>query len=288
MLPSPHHEPLMSLVTATEAALAAAGVDGAIIHLSALPPGDPGLRWFPLEGSHPLDLLLGFLAPPHWRALGASFPSSARYLDDTGHLVAPDAGGRPDDVTVTVLLDRSGGAVELMRRGDVVAPLPDPPQGEIADACRRALGLATAPPPATTLGLLTLTWLDRVVDHAGRAEAVSRLRTWAAVAQLHPAGAAQGHRAAATRSPVALAASAATLAEAWPWARLRAHPSALALPGPQLSTAEAAWMDDGMWARWLLSRLPAVDDMVAAVHGLLSPAIAEGVVTVVRASRGQW
>jgi hypothetical protein len=287
MHPSPHHDALMSLVTATEAELAAAGVDGAIIHLSALAPEGQGLTWFPLEGSHPLDLLLGFLAPPHWRALGVSCQGDAHLLG-AGQPAAPAPRTQPHRATVTVLLDRSGGSAGLLRRGPAATTLPGPPQGEIADACRRALGLATAPPPATTLDLLTLTWLDRVVDLAGRAETASRLRTWAAVARLHPAAAAEGHRAAATVSPVALAASAATLADAWPWARLRAHPSALALPGRLPSAAEAAWMDDGMWARWLLSRLPAADDLVAAVDGLLPPAIAEGVVVVVRASRGRW
>jgi hypothetical protein len=44
-------------------------------------------------------------------------------------------------------------------------------------------------------------------------------------------------------------------------------------------------MDDGMWARWLLSRLPGRDDLLAAVHALLPAGLAEGVDQVAGAAR---
>jgi hypothetical protein len=84
--------------------------------------------------------------------------------------------------------------------------------------------------------------------------------------------------------PASLAGAAAALARAWPWARLRADPSVLDVTGPPPTADVAAWMDDGMWARWLLARLPTPDDLMAAVHALLPAALAEGVEIVARAA----
>ncbi|MBN2622126.1 MAG: hypothetical protein JXA83_02100 [Acidimicrobiales bacterium] len=283
MRPSPDHDHLMALAAAADADLSAIGADGAILRLSDLVALPEAFTWFPLEGSHPLDLLLGFRAPPHWRALGVSCDGRTHRLDASGRY--DDTATDSDDVTVTILVGRDGAAAGLLRRGGQVTPQPGRPQGAVADACRRALGVTTAPPPSSTLGLWTLSWLDRIVDVATRADGAARLRSWAAVAELHAATGLDGHGAVATSAPVALAASAATLAEAWPWARLRAEPAVVDVPGPQPSPALAAWMDDGMWARWLLSRLPRLDDLVAAVHALLPPVLAEGVGIVVEAAR---
>jgi hypothetical protein len=156
----------------------------------------------------------------------------------------------------------------------------------VADACRRALGLPTSPPPASTLGLWTLAWLDRVVEAASQADAGSAPTTWSALAALHAAAGPPGERAAPAPDPASLAVAGCDLAEAWTWARLRADPAVVDLPGPLPSPRLAAWMDDGMWARWLLSLLPAADDLVSAVHALLPPALAEGVAVVAQAAWG--
>jgi hypothetical protein len=296
--PTPDPELLMAYLRSADADLAAAGADGAIIRLSELPPGAASFGWFPLDGAHPLDVLLGFVAPPHWRALGMSTAGHARPLDQLGGpsrgptaaggafaspspaasaTAAPDGDGDGVAVTVTVLVDRSGAAAGLMRRGDVVTPLPGRPDGLVADACRRALGLPTSPPPASTLVLWTLAWLDRVVDAAGRADAATRLTSWPAVARLHLAATVPDATSPGALGPAALAGAAAALARAWPWGRLRRDPSGADVPGPPPSPQLAQWMDDGMWARWLLSRLPAADDLLSAVHALLPPTLAEQV-----------
>jgi hypothetical protein len=46
-------------------------------------------------------------------------------------------------------------------------------------------------------------------------------------------------------------------------------------------------MDDGMWARWLLSRLPGRADLLAAVRALLPVRLAEGVEVVAQAAWGR-
>jgi capsular polysaccharide biosynthesis protein len=84
----------------------------------------------------------------------------------------------------------------------------------------------------------------------------------------------------------ALARAAVRWAAAWPWSRLRAEPAAFDVPWLDRTPALAAWMDDGMWARWLLSALPQVDDLRAAVHDLLCERLAAAVDEVVTASCG--
>ena len=279
MHPSPDHDPLMTFVRAADADLSAAAVDGAILRISDLAPITECFTWFPLDGTHPLEVLLGFVAPPHWRALGVSCAGRAHSLDAAGRPRRDAAGApvAPDDVTVTVLVDRAGAAAGVMRRDDHATPLPGRPEGAVADACRRALALPTSPPPPSTLGLWTLAWLDRVVDLASRADAGSRLESWSAVAGLHAAAGPPGAQPPAALDPVALAAAADALAQAWTWSRLRDDPAVADVPGPPPSPDLAAWMDDGMWARWLLSRLPAADDLLTAVRALLPPVLADGV-----------
>jgi hypothetical protein len=89
---------------------------------------------------------------------------------------------------------------------------------------------------------------------------------------------------------VALALDAAALAEAWPWGRLRAEPALADLPGSPPSPALAQWMDDGMWARWLIRELPPAADLLEATRALLSPVVADAIDLVVAAAAdsGGW
>ena len=261
---------LVALATGADAELAEHRIDGALIRVAP----DGTLSWRSLHGAHPLQVLVGFVAPPEWAAIGVSNAGWAHPLDATGR-----PRRRPDapSVQVTVLFSRSGVAVGVLRKGAGVSELPDPPEGVVADACRRALVLPTAPPPATTAELWALTWLDRIVEVAARAGGPAHLAAWPAVAALHPAAGPPPHPA----DPSALAAAAVALAEAWPWSRLRSEPSVVDVPGVGRPADLAAWMDDGMWARWLLAGLPGWTDALAAVHALLPPAMAIAVTDTV-------
>jgi hypothetical protein len=304
MSPSPSPPPDLSLaahVADADATLAGYGSrapTAALLRVSApdaYPPAE--LACYPIDPAHPLELLVGFVAPPHWWALGVS-------TCGVGHVVAADGrvvrrAGSPE-VRATVLIDRSGDGTGLIRRGDELTPMPGRPDGPVADACRRALGLATAPPPATTVGLWTRCWLDRVVDAAlsagrgtGGAEGADGaggggpgLRTWRDVTRLHPAASVVIRWSGLDLSPDpdALAYAARALADAWPWARLRADPAVLDVPGPLPEPGEAAWMDAGMWARWVLAAFPGLDDLLDAACSLLPPNLAEAVHQVVEAS----
>jgi hypothetical protein len=277
---------LAACVDMADAALAPTTSDAAILRVASLgAEGPDDLAWFPLEGGHPLDVLLGFVAPDHWVALGVSTPGHAHPVGDDGRV---DRSTDPSPIRVTVLFDRSGRAAGRLRQSGEVAALPGSPEGVVADACRRCLGLATGPPPATTALLWTVSWLDRLVDAAGVATTSPRPPSWTDVARLHPAVSSPrpGTEADVGPEPGALAAATVALAEAWPWSRLRADPSLVDVPGPLPEPHVIRWMDDGMWARWLLSTFPAVGDLVAAVCGLLPGRVARAVVEAVDGSLG--
>ena len=78
-----------------------------------------------------------------------------------------------------------------------------------------------------------------------------------------------------------------SLADAWPWSRLRADPAVVDVPGPLPDARVVAWMDDGMWARWLLAAFPALGDLVDAACSLLAPNLARAARQVVQASIGR-
>jgi hypothetical protein len=252
------------------------------------PPGE--LASFPIDPIHPLDLLLGFVAPAHWWALGVSSCGRQHSMGSDGRVLR--SAGSPR-VRITVLIDRSGGAATLLRRGDQRTALPGPPDGTVADACRRALGLETAPPPATTAGLWTRCWLDRVVDTLAPSSGAggdARPPTWRDLTRLHPAssvGATRWSGFGLGPDADTLADATRALADAWPWSRLRADPAVADVPGPLPDPRVVAWMDDGMWARWLLATFPALDDLVDAACSLLAPSLARATRQVVEASIGR-
>jgi hypothetical protein len=268
--PVPGRDALVALATAAHEQLADDPRD-ALLRMHETAPVAECLGWKSLEGVHPVDALLGFVAPDDWRAIGVC---------TTGRALSP---GGTEAVTVTLLVDRAGTAASVLQRGGALEVLPGRPDGMVADACRRALGLPTAPPPGSSLVLWTLTWLDRVVAEAHDRVPGQPAPSWAAVARLHPASSGPG-------DPVALALDAAALAEAWPWGRLRAEPALADLPGSPPSASLAQWMDDGMWARWLIRELPPAAELLEATRALLPAVMADAVDLVVAAAvdGGGW
>ena len=199
---------------------------------------------------------MGFVAPPDWRAVGVCTAGLAHRPGST----AP--------VRITLLVDRGGASASVLHHDEGAAGvevLPGRSEGIVADACRRALGLPTRPPPQSSLPLWTATWLDRVVTAATGREPGRPELSWAAVARLHPASTGPA-------DPITLALAAAALAEAWPWHRLRAEPSVADVVGAVPDAAVAAWMDDGMWARRVAEGLAPIADLLDATRVLLAPA----------------
>ncbi len=132
------------------------GGEGMLVHIAPAADGwNIGVR--DLEGAPPADLLLGFVAPDEWVALGVATGGWAHPLD-----VAPSVATRRQRVAVATIVLRAGPVVGRMRMGDEVLRTP-PAYGLSLDALQRALRLPTAPPLHPTGVLFATSWLAQIV-----------------------------------------------------------------------------------------------------------------------------
>jgi hypothetical protein len=236
------------------------------------------------EGQHPLDVLVGFRAPAAWVGLGVicfgwASPVADDDLDAARHTIT---GRRPSQhperrrVRVTTLVDRDGEerATATLEDGTVVD---EPGTGTVTDALRRALGVPTAPPPVGTAELFAAVWLADLA--AGR-----RARTWAEAALRHPS-----MRLLADRfprpQPEELIGCGRSLHRTMTWERLRqrAADGRVDLDVPGIDASVAAWMDDGMFARWVLGTVPPLPRLLADVAAVLRPDVVRRVRRTLRA-----
>lgn len=210
----------------------------------------------PASASGPLHDLLGWRAPPDWAAL----------VVVSGAEVADHHAGR-ERGTVALVVTRAGGQSAFLRRDDGPPEELDPGHGRVLDACRRALGLGTAPPRATVQDMWVVRWLDHLVEALASGEEVGPAEATA----LHPLAELLGpgdDLASLAWSHLARAS----------WADLRwlaaQRDRAADEPDEELLTAALArWMDDGMVQRWLMDALPGRGELLAALADLASPAV---------------
>jgi hypothetical protein len=216
-----------------------------------------------------IETLAGFDAPAEWLALGVVTEGNAHHMD------RPDETA-PRRVRCVHLVDRAGASASVLRlQGDEQKALEGgEPQGRIDDVCRRALGLATAPPARSSLELWALLWLDRVVA-AARATPGTRLQ-WPAVAALHPAVAVVvdddgGRGREATQKLQRLA---EVLAEVHTWSVLRRSCAEGDWPVDEVPGPIAAWLDDGAFSRWVLGGFPPIALMTRVACSHVAPSAA--------------
>lgn len=245
-------------------------------------PSEVEIARRPLAVDHPLEALLGFTAPAGWLALGLTGPGTAVPLGPS----AADDDNRPT-VAFTILLDRSGQGAGVMQSEESVTRLPGAPEGLLGDAFRRALGLPTAPPPPDTVDLWLRCWLDHLVEAIAFLGNARHYQSWAAVSAVHPVATVWGLDG-PVGAPVALADATRRLAEAWPWDRLRKEPDVLDTPGPPLPPDITTWMDDGMFARWIMAAFPSWEQLANAAAQLLPPAVATTIAETVVAAGISW
>ena len=144
--------PLLELVTSLATSLAEDPPDGgALVFVASGGTTGGALRVRPLDG-HPLEALVGLVAPEEWDALGVVVHGTARHLD-------PAAGAPPERVVSSLFVLRSGQVVGRTLGVDSKLALDAPACGLVLDALFRTFGLPT-PAPESDAG----TWNEL---HAG-------------------------------------------------------------------------------------------------------------------------
>jgi len=206
------------------------------------------IRSTPLEG-HPVDVLTGFTAPPEWFGVGVLTGGWLRHFD------APRDGTRMRmvalvcrDGTELAGIRVAGGELELMESRAV---------GVMADTLRRVLELPTDPPEVTIDEWMAVCWLQLIVQQTRRGTRATKLR-WRDAARLHPAVRTMG-------APVErLAVEGPRTAAQMSWEGLRrAH--------AREGDTTAAWMDEGMFARWQVGGRPPLSRLLQQARRRLTP-----------------
>lgn len=283
----PQPDRLDRLVTLLDAASAEGGwhQPHRLVSVEPDPERDPrafafGFRTLD-EGQHPLDLLLGFVAPPAWTAFGVvcfGWAAPGTDVDMARHSMA---GSRPSlhpdrlRVRVTTIVDRRGRerATAALEDGTVVD---EPGAGAVTDALRRALRVPTAPPPVGTEELFAAVWLAELA-------AAGRPLGWPEAALLHPAMRllAAGYP---RPQPEELISCARSLHRAMTWEKLRTRAATGRFDaGPEIDKALAAWMDTGMFSRWVLGGMAPLPHLLGQCATALTPGVLRRVRRALRA-----
>lgn len=228
-----------------------------------------------LRGGDPARELRGFRAPDDWWAFGVASAGTVRSL--------PDGAPLTEGATFVHLVSRSGASVTRIESADgepLVRHDEPPAEGRVADACRRVLGLATPSPPADSRLLWALLWLDRV-------SAVALARpddppTWPEVARLYASDDTLLQTYLADHLDDHLVEFGNALGQAWSWSRLRERATVEGLAVAGLSPGDAAWTDEGAFARILLEAYPELDDLLGTLGAVLDESVARQVLDVLR------
>ncbi len=203
-----------------------------------------------LDGHDVVDSLVGFHAPESWHAFGIAAPATAHRIDGF-------VGAR--QVTLTVLAMRDGTTCNAMLDDDGVETFGDPSgDGRILDACRRVLGLPTAPPSTSVAGWTVLHWLDAAVAAVLAAD-LGHHADWRQVRRLDRA-----------RQFVDL-----------PWSVVRGDVIAQRIVIPGIDVEAARWMDDGMFSREVMTAYPPVSELLDDLRALLPPNVYQRLLAVV-------
>lgn len=199
-----------------------------------------------------MDGLLGWRAPATCRAIGAIAGGWATRLDDDG----PDNGQPAGRCRVACVMDRGGRiAARTEIGGRVIGEAPT--AGRMVDCMFRCFGLATAPPEAPAVQMLTRLWLTEIIDTS---RLLGRRLRWADAIRLHPAA---RTIAAGDRQPDDDFEHILTLAgRCLSWGRMRRQCARGDWVHPSIDASLADWMDDGMFARWALGGLPGTDALL--------------------------
>ena len=233
-------------------------------------PG-PALR---LERSSDPRFLIGWVAPPECVAVA---------LVATGRAYVADGAGGAESlacdmarVRLCCVLSRSGRIGWTMTGTRGRSGTAAPAEGKLLDALRRCFALPTSRPETPAAELHAAAWAASVLEQAIESP---RQLTWADVARAHPLARLLGGDLPRFRGGPAggsddLADLLRVAANAWSWEEIRLQACAGNLPA-LANPAVAAWMDEGMFSRWLLARVPPLDQLLGALRAYLTPSAAD-------------
>ena len=260
--------------------------DTVSIHIPEKPPEDV------------VETLFGFVAPPSWDALII-----------VAHGRAYSNGEEEDDVTIGFGLGRKGEEISVLHRKTEVVVSTLSAEGRVLDCCRRAFGLSTPPAQEGIVELFIASWLGRIFraaggdigdwgDEANRWEdeasrwgdeagqevpssgSVAAL-DWPSLAKLHPLTAESDTAKGDTEqsntaqsdvlSPEDIGTRARELCRNGSWSRLRGAVASGEMPHSSITSEQAAWMDDSMFARWCLAAFPESNELAFRLGELLTP-----------------
>jgi hypothetical protein len=242
-------------------------------------PVDAEVDLILLDGPDPAADLFGLVAPTSWTAFGVVASGRVR-----------SHGVEPSEVLVGTLVSRRGQQVTLTRGwGDstdrpledalagalegegppsrLVDTNADEPSGRIPDACRRVLGLPTAPPQSGLLELWATLWLEGLLASL---LAEPRACSWAEAVGRFPIGV--GGRPAPSDDDASVTRrllDAADVVDAWTWDELRQIHARGTIAALGIDPDQAAWMDDGMFSREVLGGLPLLGELATELTALV-------------------
>jgi hypothetical protein len=258
------------------------GMQSALAYMTTPPPDDDpngtvDIGYKDLDGEHAGDALLGVRAPSEWWALATITNGWAAPMSDDDLVLAPRGqvatrpSSHPDATRVRsiTVVTRNGEIVSRMHSADGTIHTDEPGSGFVLDAMLRVFELPTPPPAIPVQELYISLWLT-LVSRAGVTAADARRPplTWRQAIRLHPA---ISDSLPTTTTPAALASSVAGALDRldWPTVRRWARRGSLqSLCEPDL----ARWMDDGIFARWLLGQMAPLPLLVERAERALAPA----------------
>ena len=190
-----------------------------------------------------------------------------------------NAAGGVLPMRMACVVSRSGEIGWWMELPDGTAHTDPPGEGRMLDVLLRCLGLSTSPPVEPASEIHTAAWLASVIE--GGVSSARRL-TWSDVERLHPlalvlsgdldfALIATDDEAAEARRE--LADLVRISASAWSWEEIRVQAAGGELEA-LIDAGLAAWMDEGMFSRWLLSIVPTIDQLLEVAVPMLVPSAA--------------
>ena len=215
-----------------------------------------------------VETLFGFAAPRLWEGLIVAARGRA-YSD----------GEDGDDVVIGYGLGVNGEEVSVLHRETEVLVSTLSAEGRVLDCCRRAFGLSTPPAQEGIVELFIAAWLGRIFRAAGgdtsdwddeanqQAQSLQSVATldWQSLVMLHPL--IEGSE---LLSPEDVGSRTRELCRNGSWGRLRGAVASGEMPHSSITSEQAAWMDDGMFARWCLAAFPDSEELADRLGEMLS------------------